>query len=74
MNHLDLYSDPLSIWPQEFEKRKLSLKFDTAFLKKDDLVSFKSDFSIAQSFGQDQCFYVKIAKTTTLLGLEPRNF
>ena len=47
MNHLDLYSDPLSIWPQEFEKRKLSLKFERAFLKKVTWSAFKSDFLIA---------------------------
>ena len=44
------------------------------FLKKMTYSAFKSDFSIAQNFSQDQRFYVKIAKTTTLLGLEPRIF
>ena len=53
--------------------RKLSLKLDRAFQKK-RLISqlLKSDFSIAQSCVRYQRSYVKIAKTVTLLGLEPR--
>ena len=36
--------------------------------------AFKSDFSIANNCGRNQQYYVKIAKTVTLLGLEHRIF
>ena len=74
MNHLIRSQMPYPSGHRSLKSASCPQNLAGLFLKKITYSAFKSDFSIAYNCGQEQQYYVKIAKTLILLGLKPRIF